>query len=88
LADFYVPEAELEDRARFLEEVAIDLVTSGVLPDERIVQRRRRIPLVTNGYFLLNQAYKAWRISENHNTERPKIASLLCLAIETFVPFR
>lgn len=46
------------------------------------------MPLLANAYFLLNQAYKAWRIEDDHNTERPKIASLLCLAIATFPPFR
>ena len=88
MSDFYVPEAELQDRAKFLEEVASDLVNSGTLPEDRVVLRLGRVPILTAAYFLLNEAYKAWRIVDCHNTERPKIAALMCLATMTFPLFR
>lgn len=87
MGGFYVSDDEIEDRALFLREVAVNLVESEILPDKEIVLRPGRIDLATRGYFLLNEAYKKWRITDAHYTQEPKIAALKCMAIATFQPF-
>lgn len=76
------------ERIEFFKTIAGDLFESGVFSKDRIVLRAQRIPLLTTGYFILNDCYKAWRIERGHYTQEPKIAALKCLAIMTFEPFR
>jgi hypothetical protein len=47
----------------------------------------RRFPLISEGYFLLNQAYKGWRLPDGHFTKHPKIAALQCVVISRLQPF-
>lgn len=79
--------ARMQERAEFLQEIAIDLLDT-VFSDGTIVLRRPRIQLATKGYFILNTCYKKWRIEEGHYTQEPKIAALQCMSIATFEPFR
>lgn len=75
-------------RIEFLREVAEALLQDGVLPERDVVLRAGRIPLLARGYFILNEAYKGWRIESDHNTELPKVAALQTMAIMAFQPFR
>jgi hypothetical protein len=84
---FYVSEQIVSERSNLLREIAQLMLDSGVLPPDRIILRQGRIPLLTRGYFLLNRAYKDWRIPDGHFTERPKIAAIQCMAIARFEPF-
>jgi len=88
LTDFYVSEREISERAQLLTDIANGLLTDGVLPNDRVVLRQARIPYMARGYFLLNKAYKQWRISPGHYTELPKIAALQAATIIRFQPFR
>jgi hypothetical protein len=87
LAAFPVPEARIVERAAFFHAVANGLIKDGVLPEDRLILRGGRLDMLARGYFLLNEAYKAWRIAPGHFTEEPKIAALQSMAIMTFVPF-
>jgi hypothetical protein len=49
--------------------------------------REHRFKHICEGYFLLNRAYKDWRIQDGHFTELPKIAALQCLTISRYQPF-
>jgi hypothetical protein len=88
LGAFYVSDKIISDRARYLITVAESLATEGILAaSDGLILRRSRIPLLTRGYFLLNLAFKDWRIPDGHFTEKPKIAALTCVAIQQFEPF-
>jgi len=78
----------LERRIQFFQEIAEESFINGIFPEDIILLRRSRIPLVVRGYFILNQCYKNWRIKDQHWTEVPKIAALQSIAIMTFEPFR
>ncbi len=88
MPNFYVSEQEISERAQLLTDIANGLLTDGVLPNDRVLLRQARIPYLARGYFLLNKAYKQWRISDGHYTELPKIAALQAAAIVRFQPFR
>lgn len=88
MAGFYVTDDEISARADLLANIAKGLFVDGIFPADRIVLREARIPYLTRGYFLLNKAYKQWRISDGHNTEFPKIAALQAATIIRFQPFR
>ena len=88
MAGFYVSEQEISERAELLSDIATGLLNDGILPDDRVVLRGARIPYLARGYFLLNKAYKQWRISDGHYTENPKIAALQAATIIRFQPFR
>jgi hypothetical protein len=79
---------EASERADVLKEIADDLISSGRLPDDEIIFREKRIHLIVNAYFILNHAYKKWRIDDGHFTQNEKIAALFSVAIMTFKPFR
>jgi hypothetical protein len=74
-------------RAKFLRTIGDSIITKKVISDKNVIFKTNKIKLVTEGYFLLNEAYKKWRIKNNHNTQAPKIAALTCMAIGTFQPF-
>lgn len=84
---FYVSGQIVSERSDLLRDIAQVLLANGALPANRLIFRQGRIPLLTRGYFLLNSAYKDWRIRDGHFTERPKIAALQCMAITRFEPF-
>ena len=88
MGKFYVSEQEIADRAALLTDMAHGLLKDGTLPTDRVILRPGRIPYLTGGYFLLNLAYKQWRIPIGHYTEIPKIAALQTAAIMRFQPFR
>lgn len=88
MSGFYVSETDISERARLLADIAKGLLTDGILPDDRVVLREARIPYLARGYFLLNKAYKQWRISDGHYTELPKIAALQAATIIRFQPSR
>jgi hypothetical protein len=87
LSSFYVTQETISERAELLLRHARELLESGVLPRGLVDLRERRISLLTEGYFLLNRAYKDWRLPGGHFTERPKIAALQCVTISRFQPF-
>ncbi|HEX5845429.1 MAG: hypothetical protein ACXWU5_08600 [Rhodoplanes sp.] len=87
MSPFYASEKAVTERANLLREVAHELLDSGVLPADRIVLREPRIRLLTQGYFLLNKAYKDWRIPEGHANELIRIAALHAVTIVRFQPF-
>jgi hypothetical protein len=74
-------------RKKFLGDVANLLIKGGALADSEVVFLDNRMKLIAEAYFLLNEAYKTWRIEKNHNTQPPKIAALTCLAILELQPF-
>jgi hypothetical protein len=86
LSKFYASETEISERIGLLTDIGNALQTAGIIPDTVIFREARIAPMV-RGYFLLNKAYKDWRIHANHNTEKPKIAALTCLVIGRFQPF-
>jgi hypothetical protein len=88
LSSFYASEKEISERAILLTDIAKGLLADRVLPSDRILLREARIPYLARGYFLLNKAYKNWRISPGHFTELPKIAALQAATIIRFQPFR
>jgi hypothetical protein len=81
-------ESDISERIALLTDIAHSLVESGVISEKTIVLREGRIPPMVRGYFLLNAAYKDWRISERHHTEKPKIAALQATVISSFQPFK
>lgn len=87
MSQFYVTEKAIARRATLLRDVARELLDSGTMPPHRIILREPRIRLLTEGYFLLNKAYKDWRIPEGHSNEKVRIAALQALTITQFQPF-
>ncbi len=87
LAPFYVPENTISERADLLRSLAVELLETGTLPKTLLDFRPRRFRYISEGYFLLNKAYKDWRMPDGHFTERPKIAALQCVTISRFQPF-
>lgn len=87
MSAFYITEKAIARRASLLRDVARELLVSGTLPTDRIVLREPRIRLLTEGYFLLNSAYKDWRIPEGHSNEKIRIAALQAVVITKFQPF-
>ena len=87
MSEFYITEKAIARRATLLRDVARELLESGTLPPHRIILREPRIRLLTEGYFLLNKAYKDWRIPEGHSNEKIRIAALQALTITQFQPF-
>lgn len=87
MSAFYASEKAIGERASLLREVARDLIDSGTLPADRIVLREPRIRLLTQAYFLLNKAFKDWRVPPGHSNEKIKIAALQALTIARFQPF-
>jgi hypothetical protein len=81
-------ESHISERIALLTDIAHSLIESGVIPDKTVVLREGRITQLVRGYFLLNAAYKDWRISEGHHTEKPKIAALQATVISSFQPFK
>ena len=87
MSKFYITEKAIARRATLLRDVARELLESETLPPHRIILREPRIRLLTEGYFLLNKAYKDWRIPEGHSNEKIRIAALQALTITQFQPF-
>jgi hypothetical protein len=81
-------EDRAERRAPKLLAIAETLVSEGVLSSSNIILRPTHVPIATAGYFLLNSAYKRWRIQDGHRTEAAKIAALQCMAILSIPPFK
>jgi hypothetical protein len=86
LSSFYASEALISERIGLLTDIGRALHTAGIIPNTVILREARITPMV-RGYFLLNKAYKDWRIHDSHNTEKPKIAALTCCVIGRFQPF-
>jgi hypothetical protein len=84
---FYVSQRIISERASLLLEHARELLASDVIPKDRVGLAEYRIPLIADGYFLLNQAYKEWRMPVGHRTELPKIAALQSIVIARIQPF-
>mgnify|MGYP000847605397 CR=1 FL=1 len=84
---FYASERAIAERAGLLSEVARELLDNGTLPADRVVLREPRIHMLTQGYFLLNKAYKDWRIPAGHANEKVRIAALKAIVIARFQPF-
>lgn len=84
---FYASEKAVTERAHLLRDVAHELLDSGTLPADRVVLREPRIRLLSQGYFLLNKAYKDWRIPAGHSNEKIRIAALQAVVIVRFQPF-
>ena len=82
-----VDSARLSERADFLLKIAADLQSSGILPSSKIILSQPRLVLAAKAYFLLNDAFKRWRIHEGHFTETPKIAALQAFTLMKFLPF-
>lgn len=87
MSGFYVSQSTIDDRTNLLRQHATDLINDGVLPKDLVDMRGYRFPHISEGYFLLNRAYKDWRIPDGHFTERPKIAALQCVTISRYQPF-
>jgi hypothetical protein len=85
--NFYVSPQVISERTALLLEHARDLLKSDAIPRDRVDLAEYRIPLISEGYFLLNQAYKDWRMPGGHFTELPKIAALQSLVIARLQPF-
>lgn len=86
MTDFYVTKETIAERAELLLEVARSCL-GRVLPADGVVIAEHRFPLIAEGYFILNRAYKEWRIHNSHYTERPKIAALQAVVISRLQPF-
>jgi hypothetical protein len=87
LSEFYISEKAIARRTALLLDIARELMDSGTLPTHRIILRQARIRLLTEGYFLLNKAYKDWRLPEGHSNEKIRIAALQAIVIVRFQPF-
>lgn len=85
--DFYVPAKTISDRADLLLEHAHKLLASNLIPRDRVELAEHRIRMIAEGYFLLNRAYKDWRMPDGHFTEFPKIAALQAVVISRLQPF-
>lgn len=80
-------ETKISERIEFLLNIAQELIQRGILPDDRLVLHEGRVRLAVESYFLLNKAYKSWRINSGHHTEKPKIAALQSTTIARIQPF-
>lgn len=87
MSGFYVTAETISERTGLLLELARGLLNSNTIPGERVELAEHRIRLASEGYFLLNRAYKDWRIPDGHFTERPKIAALQSVVISRLQPF-
>jgi hypothetical protein len=87
VSQFYVPNGTISDRAKLLLDHASELISDGIFPSDIVGIREHRFVNLAEGYFLLNHAYKSWRIKETHLTELPKIAALQCVVISRYQPF-
>jgi hypothetical protein len=85
--DFYVPQSTISERTDLLLEHARDLLNSNSIPNDRVILAEQRIRLVAEAYFLLNRAYKDWRMPDGHYTGLPKIAALQSVVIARIQPF-
>lgn len=85
--NFYVTDQTIAERTALLLDHARDLLFSGAIPEACVVFAEHRIKLIAEGYFLLNKAYKEWRMPDGHHTELPKIAALQCATIFRLQPF-
>jgi hypothetical protein len=83
---FYVSDTTIEERARLLIDVAHSLIESGPLAVDGLILRESHVRAAARAYFLLNRAYKDWRLPDGHFTEKPKIAALQCIAIARIQP--
>jgi hypothetical protein len=86
LDKFYASEKEISDRITLLTDIARSLQTAGIIPKTVLLREARIAPMV-RGYYLLNKAYKDWRIHDDHYTEKPKIGALTAVVINRFQPF-
>lgn len=77
----------ISERVQLLRDVGHGLQADGIIPAKTVVFREARLLPMVRGYFLLNEAYKGWRIEDGHNTEKPKIAALQAVVIARFQPF-
>jgi hypothetical protein len=77
----------VEERVQLLADIGRALQADGILPATTINFREHRLRPMVRGYFLFNEAYKNWRIEDDHNTEKPKIAALQAVLIARFQPF-
>lgn len=84
---FHVPDGTIPERTALLLSYAQELVANGTLPLDVVDMREGRFKNISEGYFLLNNAYKGWRIPDGHRTELPKIAALQCVTISRYQPF-
>jgi hypothetical protein len=76
------------ERQEFLTSIGEDLLKPSIQQGNLIVFRIGRMKVLTEAYFILNECYKAWRITPGHFTEDPKVAALTCAAIIKIVPYR
>lgn len=79
---------DIDARVAAFTQIAEDHVMLGIIPNAEIVLRLVRVRLAVKGYFILNRAYKRWKINASHLTQEEKIAALMCMSIATFKPFR
>ena len=77
----------ISERVQLLTDIGQALQTNGIIPASTVAFRENRLLPMVRGYFLLNEAYKNWRIEDSHNTEKPKIAALQAVVIARFQPF-
>lgn len=87
MSGFYISDKAIQERIGILGDIARALMSSGTLPADRLMLREGRIPLLAQGYFLLNKAYKDWRIPAGQSNETVRIAALQAMAIVRFQPF-
>lgn len=87
MSTFYVSEAAISERFQLLSDLANETLANGTLPASKVDLRPHRLRYACDGYWLLNKAYKDWRIPNGHFTEKPKIAALQCVTIARYQPF-
>lgn len=87
MSNFYVSEKTISERLHLLTDLAHETIANGTLPASVVVLRPHRLKYACEGYWLLNRAYKDWRIPDGHFTEKPKIAALQCITIVRYQPF-
>ena len=85
--EFYATQKQISERTELLLEHARELLATNSIPSDRVDLAEHRIPLISEGYFLLNRAYKDWRMPDGHFTEYPKIAALQGVVIARLQPF-
>jgi hypothetical protein len=79
---------DFEERIVQFSQLAEDSFATGLYSREYVKLRTDRLRLTLEAYNLLNDAYKEKRIAPGHNTEPPKIAGLMAMAIMKIRPFR
>ena len=87
MSKFYATPETISERTKLLLEHARELLNSGAVPSRHVELAEHRIQLTSESYFLLNRAYKGWRMPDGHFTELPKIAALQCVTISRLQPF-